>query len=496
MFVIKHLIRKKTVIFTDIANFFSLGLNKNAEKYLDVVKIDDIDGNMLNTSLDYWKERLDDIIKYCIQDCVLTQMLGRKLIDTILQNELPLPKFLVSSASLSKQNFRLNCYIPNISNVPEKILQIAYDTYYGGRFEMFKRGFFDNAYLYDINSQYPTFIARLPNLRDGVWKYTNILPKDECLGYFRVKVKIPRDYKIPTIPIQHNGINKFPSGTIEKWTTWYDLDLIRDYVIEVYEGYVFELASKSYKPFEKEIIKLFEQKQALKGKDKLSYNLTKLCMNALYGCFIETHKNYDIEGNYKLNAGCLFNSVYASQITAFGRWSVIKEIPKEMYDNVIAIHTDSIITNVPFDFLELNLDLGKWNKECEGKGIILNTGMYQIGNVVKTRGIPKKYIKNWLRFCLKNRIYIKKQFKIKHMRKLSECLIRDKSLDNVNVMTFAKKSVNCNSDTKRDWIKDFNNFKEVITEVIPSYPYYCYESSLELHPNPLCVGIRYDLSLE
>ena len=421
MFIIKHITRRKSVIFTDISNFFSLGLNKNAEKYLNQIKIDDIDGNMLNNSLSYWNEREQDIINYCIQDCILTAKLGVLLIDTIIEHELPLPRYLISSASLSKQFFRLNCFIPNVSVIPEKILQIAYDTYFGGRFEIFKRGAFDNLYLYDINSQYPHFISQLPNLRDGVWKITKYIPKEMCLGYFRVKIKIPREYKIPTIPIHHNGVNKFPCGVIEKWMTWFDLDLIREYIIHIYEGYVFQKASKSYNPFEKEIKDLFVKKQALKGKHDLAYNLTKLCMNAVYGCFIETHKNYDIDGNYELKAGIMFNSVYASQITGFGRWSVIKDIPKDKYDNVIAIHTDSIISNIPLDdFLKQSLKLGEWNIESKGKGIVLNTGMYQIGYLVKTRGIPKKFIKNWLRFCLKHHIYNKKQLQIKHMRKLIE----------------------------------------------------------------------------
>lgn len=492
MFILKHLTRKKTVVFTDISNFFSLGLNKNAEKYLNEIKVDDIDGNLLNTSLDYWNERIDDIIKYCVQDCKLTAKLGWKLIESIERSELPLPKCLVSSASLSKQYFRLNCYIPEISHVPELILQIAYDTYFGGRFEMFKRGFFNELYLYDINSQYPSFIRDLPNMRDGVWEKTLIVPKKPCLAYFKVRVNIPRDYKIPTIPIYHKGVNKFPVGIIEKWLTWYDIDLIREYIVKVYNGYVFQKASKSYNPFTNQIDELFLKKQQFKGKLELEYNITKLTMNALYGCFIETHKNQDIEGNIDKQAGIMFNSVYASQITAFGRWSVIKEIPRSHYKNVIAIHTDSLISNIPLDkYLTLDLKLGNWSKESEGKGIIINTGMYQIGHIVKTRGIPKRLIKNWLRFCLKNRIYKKKSFEIKHMRKLSEGLIRDKSLDYVNTMTVDKRSVNSNSDTKRDWLTDFGSFNEVITTNIDSYPYYSYDNSNSLNPNPLCVAIRY-----
>ncbi len=503
MLTIRHKTRRKSVIFTDIFTFFSIGLNNSAKLYLNDIKIDNIDGNLLNTSLDYWKEKEKDIIKYCIQDCILTERLGKLLIDTIEKNGLPLPKFLVSSASLSKQFFRLNCFIPSIWNIPHKILQISYDSYFGGRFEMFKRGYFKSLYHYDINSQYPDFIKDLPNLRDGLWKKCLELPEynkdknptEQCLGYFLAEVNIPKEYKIPTIPIHHKGINKFPNGKIKKWLTWYDLDLIREFIVKIYDGYIFIATHRNYKPFNKQIKDLFNKKQKLKGINQLSYNITKLCMNAFYGCFIEVHKNYDINGSYELNSGILFNSVYASQITAFGRWSVIKNIPKDKYENVIAIHTDSITSNIPFDkYLTLNLDIGNWCKESKDKdkGIILNTGMYQIGYLVKTRGIPKRFIINWLRFCLKNSDIEKKEFKIKHMRKLSEGLIRDKSLINVNTIVDDKRSVNCNSDTKRDWLTDFKNFNDVITLNIDSYPLYCHENYIDVHPNPICVANRFE----
>lgn len=497
---IKHITRRKTVVFTDIYNFLPLGLDKEAKTYLNDVKISNINGNLLNTSLDYWNKRENDIIKYCIQDCILTKKLGIKLIESIERNNLPLPKYLVSSASLSKQYFRKNCFISNISHIPEIILQISYDCYFGGRFEMFKRGYFNKAFLYDIVSQYPFFIKELLNLRDGLWKRTIKIPKKQCLGYFLVEFNIPKEYKIPTIPLKHNGVNKFPNGIIKKWLTWFDLDLIRDYIVKVYDGYIFIESAicksnpiNNHKPFKEQIDLIFKKKQKLKGKSKLDYNIVKLCMNAVYGCFIEIHKNYDIFGNYELNSGVMYNSVYASQITAFGRWSVLKDIPKDKYDNIIAIHTDSIISNIPLDkYLDIGVELGQWNLEKEGKGIILNTGMYQIGYMVKTRGIPKRFIKNWLRFSLKNKIYKKKKFNIPHMRKLSEGLIRDKNLINVNTIINDIRTVNCNSDTKRDWISNFKSFKEVISKNIDSYPYYSFNTENILEPNPLCVAYRYE----
>ena len=41
LLTIKHITRRKSIVFTDIFNFFKIGLNKSAEIYLNDVKIDD-----------------------------------------------------------------------------------------------------------------------------------------------------------------------------------------------------------------------------------------------------------------------------------------------------------------------------------------------------------------------------------------------------------------------------------------------------------------------
>jgi len=492
MFILHNVKRRRSVKFTDLHNFFKLGLDKEAKTYVKDCKFGNIDGNLLNTSLEYWNDNLDNIIEYCIQDCIITAKLGKVLIEGIENCGLSLPKWLVSSASLSKQFFRLTSYIPRLSYIPEKILNIAYKCYHGGRFEMGLRGSFEQLYLYDINSQYPTFIRKLPDMRNGLWKSVNKLPKNECIGYFYVKVNIPKDYKFPTIPVKHNGTIKFPTGYFEGWFTWYDLDLIREYLIDYKEGYIFKKCSNNYNLFKKGIDTLYEKKNEYKGKNLLYYNLTKLTMNALYGCFVEVNEKNFSDKPKELQAGTLFNSVYASQITAFGRWSVLKPIPKDQYNHIVAIHTDSVITDIPLVCLPCSKELGDWNLECSGKGFIINTGMYQIDNIVKTRGIPKRFINDWFDFAKNNKNKKEIKFEITRMRKIREGLIRDKSLVNVNTITIAKKTVNINSDYKRDWIYDFKDFKDVLSCNIDSLPYYSFDdgSNDNLYPNPICIYVR------
>lgn len=503
MFKIKNIERDKCIIFTDLYTFYNLGLGKAGKKYLNSEK-DKIDGKRLNTDINYWLNHKKDIIKYCIKDCNLTKELGWLLINTIKDNGLKLPKLLVSPASISKQEYRFDNFIPSMKHVPLKIAQIGYNTYYGGRFEVFKRGKTEKGYLYDIVSQYSCFIKELPDMFNGLWiEYKNMekLPLEQTFGYFLCQVKILMNEKIPTLPIKHKGLVCFPNGTFWSWFTWYDLDLMRDYIISIKKAYIYEPNERNFKPFYDKTIELVDKKRKINKKDNwMSYNIVKITMNGLYGCFVEKHEKIylDKEGKeYKrYRSGILFNPIYASQITAFGRWSVIKDVPKEKKDNIIAIHTDSIITDIDMsEYLDIGKKLGQWNLECKGKTSIIGTGIYQVGKIVKTRGIPFKYIKNWFKFYRKNKSKKEVKFIITHMKKVREAIIRDKSVINVNRMFDIERSVKCNSDVKRTWISEFENFNDLSKRQISSLPYFSFENEFGLNPNPIILSEQVNIPI-
>jgi len=500
--------KKRTIIFADLYTFYNCGLGIAGQKYLKKSKFD-MDGNKLNTDINYWNKNEEKIIKYCINDCNLTNDLAKLLIDTIVDNGLYLPKQLISPASLAKQFFRFENYIPQLMDTPIKITQIAKNCYYGGRFEVLKRGFFDKLYLYDIVSQYPTFIKNLPDMYNGSWKiYKNIkeLPKNQCIGYFECLIKIPMEEILPTIPIRKHNLLIFPNGTFLGYFTWYDLDLMRDYIIFIKKAYIYEINEKNFKPFSDKIDSLMNKKKLInKKKNELAYNLVKLTMNSLYGCFIETHENYyyypiNQEFYKRYKSGILFNPIYASQITAFGRWSVIKDIPKVKRKDIVAIHTDSILTDFncfePIEYLKKGKNLGNWNLENKGKSLIIGTGLYQIDKKVKTRGIPLKSVNDWFKLFKKNKNKENIIFNIKHMKKIREALVQDKNIINANRMFDIEKKLSCNCDLKRTWYDNFKNFEDLLNRNISSKPNYSYQEEFSLSLNPIVVSQTENIPLE
>ena len=510
-FYIKNIKTKYNVYFTDLCNFYNLGLGIAGKKYLKETKFGNINAKKLNKDLNYWNKNKEKIIKYCIQDCNLTEKLGYIIINSIKKEDLP--KWLVSGASISKQYISFNNYIPSVRYVPINIVQIAYQTYFGGHFEIYKRGTFEELFLNDINSQYPYFIKDLPDMINGFWiEYSkrnknllfNKLPENQCLGFFLCQVDIPEENKVSTLPHKYkNDIVRFANGFHWSWYTWYDLDLMRDYIIDIKKAYIFEPNFNNFKPFKERIEAGYKIKNQLKGKNKMKYNIQKVKLNGIYGCFIERQKRITIdkEGNEikKLIGGKFFNPVYATQITAFGRWSVIKDLYKvNKLDCLCAIHTDSLITDKDISkYLDNGKNIGQWNEESKEiknkKGLILNTGMYQIGKrkknrIFKSRGIPMSLIKDWFKLCKKYKKKVKKKFIIEHMKKVRESIIQDKSINQMNKMVDIERTVNINSDSKRQWYSDFENFDDILKRNINSLPFYRFNNCSDLCSNPIVIS--------
>ena len=502
-FKIKNIERQKCIIITDLANFYNLGLGKLAKKYLNIRK-DKIDGKRLNTSLYYWLNHKKAIIKYCIKDCNITKDLAQLVIDIIEKYNLRLPKLLVSPASISKQFYRFKNFITGMKHIPIKIAQIGYNCYYGGRFEVLKRGTFQKGFLYDIVSQYPYFIKDLPDMFNGFWfEYKDLkeLPEKQCIGYFLCQINIPKNEILPTLPIKYKGLVCFPNGYFYDWFTWFDLDLVRNYIISIKKAYIYQCNGNNFKPFYDKTLELFGKKKSIdKKKNEMAYNIVKLTHNGIYGSFIEKHQNIYLDKHnneyIKHKGGIMFNPIYASQITAFGRWSVIKDIPKDKRHHIIAIHTDSIITDIDMsEYLSIGNKLGCWNLEAKGKLTIIATGIYQIDVIVKTRGIPKKYIKDWFDFYKKYKYKKKKKFKIKRMKKVRECIIQDKSVIYMNVMFDFERSIKCNSDIKRTWYSEFENFNDLSKRQITSLPYYSFISEFGLVLNPIVISEKENIPI-
>lgn len=448
---------KTSIFFVDLNAMYKTKLDTASKEFLNESKIDTLDANKINTSLEYWLKNRKEIIKYCLKDSELTARLGNVLIREIKNCNLLLPKFFTSHASIAKQYFRYKARIPSLKYIPTNILDIAYQCYYGGRFGVLKRGFFDNLWCYDINSAYPDTISKLPSLKYGKWIRVDEINKNECIAFYKVALDIPQGF-LSFLPFRlKNRLVVFPSGIFTTWITWFEADLMRQWIKGISYGYQYIPSEKEYYPFAVGMKHLYAEKTKYKNKNETFYWLIKTPMTSLYGCFIERHRKVDGE----IYSGILFNPVYGAIITARTRWKLFRDVPERYWKYYAGFHTDSIISEKELP-LKLDSKMGNWTLEYKGSGVLLNSGIYQIGNKVRHRGFHGEKFE-WIKLLKENAKKDHISFKRIKVLKIGESLHRYHNIDNVNTFKEVKKRLYLHNDKKRIWDSEFKNCADVLS---------------------------------
>ncbi len=464
----KHVIR-----CYDLEQFYDASLEKAATEYLNEHKLScPFDRDAINTDKEIWSHYKHTLIKYCIQDAVLTQKLGLILQETIKKYMKFNPKDYISKASLSKRYFRLYCDIPDIKKIRKEILKIAFYAYKGGRFELIRKGYFPYAELYDIKSAYPYEIANLIDITYGKWRYVRNYNPDAYYGFYVVNVNLKYRHIEPLAYVVKDHLLIYPGGEWKTIITKSELELLEeDKEYKIIRGYEFYPDEILY-PFQKEIGKLYEVKNNT-PKDSYLYSLTKIIMNALYGCFYEKTKRED-----GIHVGKLFNPVYAAIITANTRCKIYR-FASQYEDDVIAFATDSILMKEKHKVKE-GKSLGEWEIQSSGECVAFQSGMYKMKNEIKSRGIQRKakisspdgkfddifeYIKAYPD---------KTQYEVVIRRPvhIKESLIHHKilSVKDVNTWQEFRKVIDINRDVKRVWDGKFRCGGELFEKNINSSP--------------------------
>lgn len=459
--------------FYDLYNFLDTSLDNASRKFLKENKLSGIDGNKLNTDINYWDENKSKIVRYCIQDASLTKRLADYFWNILYSNLHYFPKRPFSKGKISEEYFLANCYIPQIDNIPKKVIEYSYNSYFGGRFELLKRGYFEHVYSYDIKSAYPAQIAGLIDFTKGKWERTKKLNEDAYTGFYLCDVNC-LEYNYAPVIKKVNDLNIYPNGHFKQYLTKSEIDFIRLYfentTIKIVSGYEFYPQSFNY-PFKSEIERLYAWKEKEQDED-IKY-VIKIILNALYGKFIQ------VTGDNL--TGKLFNPLYASLITSKTRVKLF-ELAYQNPDSIIAFSTDSISATEKLKVVNAP-KLGDFAKDFEGQGVYILSDVYTLWNDTKNknriRGFSHAKEKDndstsiLLKDILENMDDTVYKYITYRPHHLGECLTHDKSLNikqHLNVFSKVEKSININGDIKRVWNKDFISGKQCMKENIDSVP--------------------------
>lgn len=465
--------------FYDMYNFLDTSLNKASKKFLNDEKLSIVDSSKLNTDLCYWKEHKEDILKYCIHDANLTKRLADYFWEIVYGKLNFYPKTPMSKGKLSEEYFLHTCNIPAINDIPEKVLKTSYDSFYGGHFELLKRGYFPKVYCYDIKSAYPAEISKLIDYTEGKWEKVSKLNPDCHSGFYSCRIEALEPFFSPfkiKIGNSQSGLNIYPNGRFKQYLTKKEIQFyglhFPNSAIKIEFGYEFTPKSLIY-PFKTEIERLYRWKESEKDID-LKY-CVKIILNSLYGKFIQ------VSGN-RNQTGKLFNPMYAAEITAGTRIKIL-ELGLQKPDDIISFSTDSVTSENKLSTPKNPL-MGDFELDFFGEGVFVMSDVYNLWNY------KDKKVKTKLRgFTLatsrdidNEEIYLKDilaklnttEYKYNTIRPchLGECLLHHKKrkIADLNIFAEVEKTININGDNKRLWEKMFKTGKDCLKEAHSSIP--------------------------
>lgn len=468
--------KRNCYYFYDLYNFLDTSLDKASKKFLGDEKLKIIDANRLNTDAGCWNKNSDDIIRYCIKDAQLTKRLADHFWNIVYENLHYYPKRPFSKGKLSEEYFLSKCYIPTINNIPAKVIEYAYESYYGGRFELLQKGFFEQIYCYDIKSAYPAQIAGLIDFSLGEWKKTKALNEDLEYGFFKCKVDSLEVFFSP-FRKKIGALNIYPNGKFTQYLSKQEIDFINENYehteIKIIDGYEFIPKSFVY-PFREEVKKLYSWKEKEKDPD-IKY-CVKIILNSLYG------KTIQVSGDDN-RTGKLFNPLYASLITSGVRIKLLQTALAEP-DSIVSFSTDSITSTEKIE-VPSSPGLGDFAFDFEGSGVFIMSDIYNLWNTkthdVKSRlrGFAFRKEKDYddnivlLKDILKN-MHDSTEYKYVTSRPyhLGECLLHTKikNVSMINVFYDVEKTIDINGDNKRLWDNQFKSGQDAMKRNIQSIP--------------------------
>jgi len=414
--------------FADTVPFFKMSLKKAAEfiGYKKKLERPDYLGERKPK-----KNEMEYFIKYAMMDAEICYELALKI--AVLHEEFDVPiNYTVSIASLSAKIFRKYFIEYPIPKQPTKIMNMALESYHGGRTEAFGFGHVKDVTFYDINSSYPYSMSNIKIPIGTEWKRTTILSED---GFYNISCFIPKK-KITPLPYDKNGLLQFPCGYFKRITVT-GIEAIEIKKVssqfKVNEGYVYY---GKYTRYMKDFVDCFFTKKK-EAKSKVDYMFFKLIMNSLYGKTIQMNSDKMNIGGYISGKGFikneevkrpsgLFNPVIASWITAMSRIVLYRKMDAyEPY--VLYCDTDSIATTRKCPKLESSKELGLFQLEKTGSDFfVIREKFYMLKDkkIIKTGRHAFRGDENLFLECLNSKNSKQIIYKVRRMTQLRESKIR------------------------------------------------------------------------
>lgn len=448
---------KNSIHIYDVWPFFQTSLDKAARVFLGRGKMDQ---DVSEYTRPFVRRNRATIIDYCRRDAELARDLISVFLRTV-EGFGVFPRKLYSPAHVSWTYFRTHCpyiHVKRFWALERDVLRYACAAYNGGKFEVTRKGP-GSYHEYDISSAYPYEISNLIDIRAAKVDRSKAYRKDAAYSFYEVSAEIPMTLHSPVV-VKHGPVCRFPVGSIRRVITKGEMEYLRRHKVKLrIHSAIHLMVDKIEHPYRAEIQRLTELKARYKREgDLLRYQTVKLFLNSFYGKMVQL-----IEKKGQLHAGAAWNPIYGAEITARCRIRVTEL--QQSYPEICAVHTDSILSTVPID-LPASGALGEWEHSVSGDGIILGTGIYQVGAKSRFRGFPTR--RPLLDLIPQRGVFLNaSRWTAASWR---EVAFRDLSTREINRFEERERKLRLSFDQKRLWLDDWKDFSEVRERQVESLP--------------------------
>lgn len=415
----------KSLQFVEASSFYNrCALSKIDKKYGEKDKrVDAANMNLSRYETDMAYRELVDL--YCTQDAQLVY-------NAITDLEAGVRSLGVELGSTPGATTR--GFLNKLGQFPDILWQTHYHflrAYCGGRFEITKRGIFDEpVYQYDLVSAYPWALGECPWLTaSAFFRWTNKFSENALYGSYEVEFDF--DHYLGVAPGWKEGIRVYSAAEKKTWLARPEVDWLLRQGARIRIIRALEIFDPNASYLWREIIReLFITKNCCpicelewdgkkeccgQQKDEAKTRGAKVLLNSMYGVLIQliqeqgdwlplgqAQNPVDFAGILakeapprRLEGGKNYAPVYASDLTSRVRTRILDGAIAVGDSAYIGGHTDSLLTRRKLPDYLLSKKLGGWSLEETGKEVhVAMTGKYALKNTkdqwkVKVRGITR-----------------------------------------------------------------------------------------------------------
>lgn len=405
---------KHVITHYDIGNIVRGSLDNCAKEWLGESKEESVDAAKFSDP-EYREKHKEEIRYYARIDAQLTRRLAETVTEKAESLEIPMGR-PVSTGYMASEFARDR--LDQKPGIAQSWMQeMAWESYAGGRFEVYERGDVGDVAGPDINSAYPAMLAKLPDPGSLRWQKRPD-PSLEALrsadyGFVTVTLSTVKDRRI--MPFTEKINDKVCYPAMEEHTITVLLPIL---LFAIDNGYItdydFHTAALGFKtdntvyPFE--FLKdIYDERKTLEGNGRYFAGLMlKIAMNSLYGKIAQTtlkqellEKSIDVteldkeKGEQFMSidglpvlqrqvAGSFFNPFLASYITGLTRLELHKAVvTSDLENNTKLLATDCIMIDAKA-YAESDFDkhlgdtLGEWDYDYEGNAFVVGSGVYEV----------------------------------------------------------------------------------------------------------------------